>query len=501
MKKTPFATAGATIGVASIMAVALAPASSAGTPEPIQGNASVVPLTIVNASDNNQTMSITINPQLTYQVQVYAPGQELTYGCNTGVGSEGNGVENRDNNGYGSSGFSQDFVVDAGTVQVFTLCVGGQGEMGAGTDLTFSIGGLPNGASNAQWYDFDVNLNLDQDLTSLQPYYSGTGGLDQATNTQNGFNILQCNPDTTLSADQSWQTVKATPTIVSPYSASTYYPQNYGWGAPVCMGWLPEGYMQPTSDVTIDNSANGPIDQTLAIQTVGSNTSYVSAVFSTTDTVTWVGYGAAGSGTIPSGPSPSGWWTQLSNGDLVIESVPYQGNGTYFTVTSKTGSTNVYPGNYVAPPPPPVEGTQSGDIVSVNVTQGSSAWAGFMPSTTVQGAIAANGEIQVNLNPDIPTPTGNFSLLNEIGINPYDYADNIIQWAQQIMLISATGPDGTNLNPYYPDPQGVFIGESGDIQLILPTEALDGPYEVTLTYGAPETNSTWTDTVTLTITS
>lgn len=511
MKKTRFTKAGATLGVAAVMAVALAPASSAidvgstilgdglsWSPNAgVASNASVVPLMVANATADDQTMSITINSNLTYQVQVYAPGQEITYGCNTGVGDNGTWINDSNANPYGSSGFSSDFVVPAGTTQQFILCVGGQGDMTrAPFNGAFSIGGVGNGASNAQWYDFQTNFNLDAVLTSLQPYYSGTGGVDQATNLQNGFNIMQCSPDTTLSTTEP-TTVSVTSTVTSPYSASTYYPQNYGWGAPVCMAWLPEGNMQPTSNVTIDNTGNGPVASTLALQTTQNN-SYVSVVFGTTAQVTEVSYAGV---PVSNSPSSNGWWTQEADGNLVIESVPALPGTTAFVIESATGESIAYTGNYV-PPVLPENTNVAQQTITVTATPSNPAWAPLFASTTTaivnpDGNVVFQWPLTFNYNQfnaawvaggEPAGPDDAAAAIDEDG--PGMYAGNVSEFEAW-----STYTDGSG-SVQYATPEFSPIGD-GNITVMLPSSALTGPgFEVQWTFAGPDGNETVTVPVT-----
>lgn len=367
-----------------------------GPPISIASDSSVVPLVVMNATGATQTMSVTIPPELTEAVQLYQPNEEITFGCG--------GNYKPDDNPYFSSGYTANFTVGPGQTVVYTLCVGGDGDYRKGVDNSFAIGGLPNGTSNASWYDFKANFNADDVLESLQPYYSNTGGFG-TNNGQNGFNIMTCSPSGPVTNGNN--VINVVRPVASPYSSGTYYPQNYGFGAPVCMGWAPQGTPIPTDDFTISylneetpDAIGRPVSEIVAAQEGWNGMNTWNLAFTNTTDVTGVYFNGVA---LPSSATSGGWWATLDNGDVVVEDLPaypdisliVQGaNGTQATVTPPgyiTAGQPLAPG-YSPPPTEPI---------TFSLSSQEAIWDfGAAQSLTVRSV--KNGKINATLSVTMP---------------------------------------------------------------------------------------------------
>ena len=167
-----------------------------------------------------RTGSITINPNLSQEVEVF---ESAAAASNSPYGS-------CDDPPFGQSkAFTSDFIVQPGETNVYYLAMGGTLNtlVSANNEHNIAIGGLPNGASNPKWYDFNLNLAESTDFTSLNLSYNNTGGTS-SSNGQNGFNVVTIEKGV------------ATQNILSPYS-STYAGGNVVWSAnqPIGLAWLP----------------------------------------------------------------------------------------------------------------------------------------------------------------------------------------------------------------------------------------------------------------------
>ena len=193
------------------------------------GGSSITPVFVTNFTSVPQTGSITINPELTYEVEVFSSAeaaQDSPYGQCVARGE----IEGATN------AFTSDFTVQPGQTSLFYLGMGGTDYNLAGTSHNIAIGGLPNGASNPKWYDFYLDLTADLGFDKLTLNYSNTGGTG-SNNGQNGFNVV--NGTATLNPDGSY-TYQSTQNTISPYSS-----KNAGgdivWGRnePIALAWLP----------------------------------------------------------------------------------------------------------------------------------------------------------------------------------------------------------------------------------------------------------------------
>ena len=193
------------------------------------GGSSITPVFVTNFTSVPQTGSITINPELTYEAEVFtsaADAQDSPYGQCTSRGE----VEGK------TDAFTADFTVQPGQTSLFYLGMGGTDYNLAGTSHNIAIGGLPNGASNPKWYDFYLTLTADLGFDKLTLSYKDTGGAG-SNNGQNGFNVVEVTG--TANADGSY-TYQSTQNTISPYS-STNAGGDIVWGAnePMGLAWLP----------------------------------------------------------------------------------------------------------------------------------------------------------------------------------------------------------------------------------------------------------------------
>jgi hypothetical protein len=189
-------------------------------PSVVCPRSSISPVIVSNYTSSPQTGSITINPDLSQEVEVF---DSATAASNSPYGS-------CDDPPFGQSkAFTSDFIVQPGETNVYYLAMGGTLNtlVSANNEHNIAIGGLPNGASNPKWYDFNLNLAESTDFTSLNLSYNNTGGTS-SSNGQNGFNVVAIEKGV------------ATQNILSPYS-STYAGGNVVWSAnqPIGLAWLP----------------------------------------------------------------------------------------------------------------------------------------------------------------------------------------------------------------------------------------------------------------------
>ena len=298
----------------------------------------VVPFSVVNFTSEVQTGSVTIGGKLNQQVFVVG-GNIGDQTCGQQEGYVG-----------GDTTLSQDFSVPPGGVATVWMSLGGASKGPAGV---FSIGGVPNGAQDPQWYDFDLTMAADGSFGGLQTYYSGTGGTDANTNTQHGFNILSCTPSSASAYSTS---------IMSPYSSGNANGPWYGWGAPVCMGWLPEGEM-----VTNSTSLSNILDVSPAV--FGVNAAQYNSANQTVDVVA----GLYPDYTVTDVQVLSEAGTQVS----LPQSASADG---YWTVSDNNGQPTLYVGNIPA-----------FDVTQILVTATYAGVDGTMDASTIIQVPTGNG--------------------------------------------------------------------------------------------------------------
>lgn len=193
------------------------------TPD-VCGGQNQIPILISNASEVPQTGSITVNDNLAANVGVYATQAAMVAAAPPCEGTENAG-----------QGYSLNFTVQPGETAVYWAWLGGVDSNDYLGSQDIAIGGLPSGTPGASWYDFQLNLTALLGFGSMQVQYSGTGGTDMRTSGQNNFNVIPC-----------WQqdgNVNPGVGTLTPYSAGNATGPTYGSGDPVCLAWLPEGYM------------------------------------------------------------------------------------------------------------------------------------------------------------------------------------------------------------------------------------------------------------------
>lgn len=216
-------------------------------PAQVCGTANLMPVIIYNGTDEAQTASMTIGSGLTEQVIPSPNTDDYVENCpaRTGTGEWGQ---------Y-KSGFSGEQTVQPGEAYQFYLYLGGADYNLIEAGHQFSIGGLPNGAPNASWYDFDLGLNLDGGFESLGSVYSGTGGVEWASNGQNGFNIVKCNPSSFPAPGTGAQPSRFVPemdTLLTPFSRGNEQGPAYGWWEPMCLAWFPNATPEGVEDLLED---------------------------------------------------------------------------------------------------------------------------------------------------------------------------------------------------------------------------------------------------------
>ena len=211
-------------------------------PNTCGGPASIFPVLVTNATNVPQTGSITIGPGLTAQVEVFDTYQQALqspFGVFVNSGGACPGRPELESEPQ----FQQNFPVGPGQVQTWWMAVGGMDYNLIDDTHNIAIGGLPSGTAGASWYDFNVTLGMDEQFKNIQLQYQSTGGIN-TDNNQNGFNVVAC--QTTANG-----TLVPTTTVLSPYS--THIPPfvQYGFGQPICLGWLPTGTMLAPSTANI----------------------------------------------------------------------------------------------------------------------------------------------------------------------------------------------------------------------------------------------------------
>jgi hypothetical protein len=198
------------------------PGGITGWPLPpvVCSRSSISPVVVSNYTSVPQTGSITINPNLSLEVAVFdsaTAASDSSYGtCETTP--------------FGNAkAFTSDFTVQPGETTVYYLGMGGMLNSLINTynEHNIAIGGLPNGASDPMWYDFNLNLAESTDFTSLNLTYNNTGGTG-SNNGQNGFNVVAI------------ENGVATQNILSPYP-STEAAGTVSWSTnqPIGLAWLP----------------------------------------------------------------------------------------------------------------------------------------------------------------------------------------------------------------------------------------------------------------------
>lgn len=189
----------------------------------------VIPVLIANFSTQTQTGSITVPGGIAPQVQVFPAGQ-ISYDAN---GCQRAPLQQR------PAAYSENFTVPPGQTAVFWAFLGGvdYNEIQGGGNNVMGIGGMPNTDVGNSWYDFHLDINADMGFSSMNVYYSNTGGTDEATSGQNNFNVLPCwNQNGYLNPGFG---------TLTPYSSGNANGPTYGFGDPVCLGWFPNGDMVP----------------------------------------------------------------------------------------------------------------------------------------------------------------------------------------------------------------------------------------------------------------
>ena len=249
----------------------------------------VVPVVVTNASSVTRTGSFTVPTPIVDAVQVSPNINAIN--CN---------------NGSARYGYSTDFTVAPGQTTVMWVGLGTSGQQTNKNSHNIGFGGKPSGTPGASWYDMGLTLNDATTLLSggntfnnLTATYQNTGGIDLATNNQDGFVLTSCQtmPD---------GSIYPTNNILTPYNngAWTSGPY-YGYYQAICAAWMPEGtyvsYTQgPSTAFTVQ-----------AAQTYGQANTSVAMAGSGTAAITSASVSINGGAavTVPVGGAPqSGMW-------------------------------------------------------------------------------------------------------------------------------------------------------------------------------------------------
>ena len=265
--------------------------SGAGSDTPYNGDGtfgvSVAPVVITNASSVSRTGSFTIPGPIASAVQVVPSMADIN--CDEFYGDY-----------YEATASTTNFTVAPGETVVMWVGLGTGAQQTSTESHNIGFGGLPSGTPGAAWYDMGLTLNNAKTMFSggntfnnLTATYQNTGGIDLATNKQDGFVLTSCQtmPDGSIYPSSN---------ILTPYNngAWTQGP-TYQAEQPICAAWMPEGTYVPFT-----NAGSTPFT-VQAAQTYGQGNSLVAMAGSGTAVITT----AAVNGTnIPVNTPSSGPW-------------------------------------------------------------------------------------------------------------------------------------------------------------------------------------------------
>lgn len=254
---------------------------------------SVAPVVITNASSVSRTGSFTIPGPIASAVQVVPNINQIN--CDEVYGAL-----------YEATASTTNFTVAPGETVVMWVGLGTGGNQTSTESHNIGFGGLPSGTPGAAWYDMGLTLNNAKTMFSggntfnnLTATYQNTGGIDLATNRQDGFVLTSCQtmPNGSIFPSND---------ILTPYNngAWTQGP-TYQAEQPICAAWMPEGtyvsYTQgPSTAFTVQ-----------AAQTYGSGNTSVAMAGSGTTAITsaTVSINGGAAVTVPVGGAPqSGMW-------------------------------------------------------------------------------------------------------------------------------------------------------------------------------------------------
>ncbi|MBU6245400.1 MAG: hypothetical protein KGP12_09310 [Actinomycetales bacterium] len=200
-----------------------------GYPDVIVGCSGTVgqnPVLITNTTDQDQTVTVTVNSEL---------GNDVFIGSATEIaGVQGCGA-------FSGNVNNLEITVPAG--QTFLGGVVAAGNDGPDTNLMESQHNLSiGGGDNNQWYDFWLHVGMGGGYENWELNYSNTGGTDPSQNLQAGlFNVMECSQGPAPSASAGTtgtQTFTVSSTIVSNYASNAPNAWTYNNGDPICFAFL-----------------------------------------------------------------------------------------------------------------------------------------------------------------------------------------------------------------------------------------------------------------------
>ena len=266
------------------------------------GTGNLIPIVIGNTTDSLQTASITVAEGTAANVQVFTSlaAAQNAQGCGR--------AENMT-----APGYSLNFSVAPQSTNVYYAMLGGVDYNAIGDSHNIAFGGLPSNTPSQGWYNLELSLTATESFNGLQANYEGTGGTNGSN--QANFNLVACN-----TANNA---VNLTDNILTPYSVGDTNGPSYGWGAPICAAWLPQGEMvdfssYPTNGVAANAAqVNGATMSLAGSSTFALNATNVAIRYAGMSNITQNGYVSIGTNGIN--------LIQASNGDFAITGVPLLG--------------------------------------------------------------------------------------------------------------------------------------------------------------------------------
>ena len=234
------------------------------------GEGNIIPVLIGNGTDQVQTGSVTVPNGLAANVQIFTAeqGTGTAQGCGRSEMMQ-------------APGYSYNFTVQPYSSIYFWAVLGGVDYNAIGDSHNIAFGGLPSNTPGQSWYNLELSLTATESFSGMQANYEGTGGTNG--NGQNGFNLLGCGVNSAAG------TVTLSSNVLTPYSSGDTNGPWYGWGDPVCAGWLPQGPMVP-----FDNMGQTADSGLTFMYTTAAQINYNINGFTGDDTISFAGQGGWG---------------------------------------------------------------------------------------------------------------------------------------------------------------------------------------------------------------